>query len=244
MSRRRTAVALAAAAASFLIAPHVSPAAARPVADGPVQIALGAAAHEPPLIEGVVADQFGRFVDDVEVVATRGSRQVPAASALTYASDTDGGPQHGYFFLEVGRKGKFTVTLSKPGYRTVVLEQVRIRRTGQTVDLGEVEVPKLFATTTEASAHKRTVTTRQHGEADVTVRTKATKRPTGDLEVREGGRVVGEGSLRGSDRGDLTIELDRLPKGSHRLRAYFLGTDELKPSASATFTLVVTRSRH
>ena len=204
----------------------------------------GAAAHEPPVIEGVVTDQFGRFVDDVDVLATRGSREVPAASALTYASDTDAAPQHGYFFVEVGQKGQFTVTLSKPGYHTVVLEQVRIKRVGQTIDLGEVEVPMVFATTTGASAHKRTVTTRQHGEADVRVSTEATKRPIGDVEVRERGRVVGEGSLKGSNRGGLTIELDRLPRGSHQLRGYFLGTDELKPSASASFTLVVTRSRH
>lgn len=231
-----------AAAGAVLAAPHLLPANAAPAPD-PVR-AVVAATHRPPLIEGVVTDQLGREVDDVSVEATRGHAATPSASALTYASDQEGGPQHGYFFLEVGKKGSYTVTLSKRGYRTETYGPIRIRRLGQTVDLGEVEIVRLYSTTTSASLERRVVTTRQHGIVDVRVRTSATKRPTGVVVVREGRHVIGRDAVRRGDRGAVTVALPRLPMGNHVLRAYFLGNDDgLRPSSSPGLTLVEKKGR-
>ena len=78
------------------------------------------------LIQGVVWDQSGRAIDDVLVEAVDADGDV-AASAFTYASAWDSGPQHGYFFLEVG-PGDYTIRLSKAGYREGSVEDVVVTR--------------------------------------------------------------------------------------------------------------------
>lgn len=238
MNRSRTAAVAIAALAALVVAPQALPASASTGASAaaPVQRAGGA------LIQGVVTDQFGRPVDDVQVQATKADG-TPAASALTYASDREDGPQHGYFFLEV-TKGSYTLTLSKNGYRDAVYE-AQVTKRGQHVSLGEIEIRRLLADTkTSASLEDGTVTTRQNGEVDVTVTSRATGKPTGDVEVREGRHVVGEGQLRSRDKGHVSIELDKLGKGQHELKAYYLGSSTLKESSSKSVTLTVKKSKH
>ena len=239
MSRRRIAAVLAACGA-LLVAPHALPAqAATSHASRPAAPAL-AAVH--PLIQGVVVDQSGDPVDDVQVQATKADG-TPQASALTYASDREDGPQHGYFYVEV-TKGSYTLTLSKSGYRTVEYDAGTITRRAQKVSLGELVIKRIAAATaTRASLRKSTVNTRQHGEVTVTVTSKGAK-PVGAVEVREGRHVVGDATLRKSARGTVTIELDKLAKGQHVLKAYFLGNSSFKASSSRSFTLTVVRARH
>jgi hypothetical protein len=237
MSRRRIATLLAACGV-LLAAPHALSAEAATSDAAPV---AAAAAEVHPLIQGVVVDQAGHPVDDVEVQATKadGTEQ---ASALTYASDREDGPQHGYFFLEV-TKGTYTVTLSKKGYKTVEYDAGTISKRNQKISLGELVIKKAAAATdTTAALQKATVTTKQRGQVTVTVSSKGAK-PVGDVEVREGKRVVGDDTLRKSDGGTVTIDLDKLPKGQHELKAYFLGSAGFKASASKAFTLTVVKAR-
>lgn len=237
MSHRRTFAAAVALLAAAVIAPQALPASASPAGRAVTAQRAGQA-----LIQGVVVDQAGRYVDDVEVQATKADG-TPAASAITYASDREDGPQHGYFFLEVTR-GTYTLTFSRDGYRTLVLDDLQIERARQKLSLGEVEIQKKLAESkTEASLVRRTITTKQNGEVVVTVSARGVK-PTGDVEIREGRTVVGEDGLRARDNGQVTIELDRLPRGTHELKAYYLGSPDLKVSASTSFTLTVTRGRH
>ncbi len=239
-TRRTAAVTagLATALAALLVAPQALPASAAPHSARAVPAARAGQA----LIQGVVVDQFGNPVDDVEVQATKGDG-TPAASALTYASEREDGPQHGYFFLEVTR-GTYTLTLSRDGFKTVVLDVLQIGKARQKLSLGETEVQrKLADSRTDASLAQRKVTTRQNGVVKVTVSAKDAK-PTGDVEVREGGTVVGEGHLRAGDKGQLTIGLDRLPKGDHDLKVVYLGSTTVKGSTSQTITLTVTKARH
>lgn len=194
-----------------------------------------------PLIQGVVVDQDGRPVDGVKVQALR-EDGTPQSSAETYASDREDGPQHGYFFVEVAQ-GPFRVTLSKDGYRTVEYDAGTITRPRQRLSLGEIEITKLAASTTTASLARDTVTTKDRGAVRVTVASKATGRPTGDVEVREGRTVVGTATLTRSGKGSVTVTLDRLAKGNHTLRAHFLGTDALRASISGELTLHVVRKK-
>jgi len=224
-----------------LVATGTSPTVANPafVVSG---TAPRAAAH-PPLVQGVVVDQFGKFVDDVEVdaVGSPGGK----ASALTYASKRDDGPQHGYFYLEVGKKGSYTLTLSKDGYESLTIGPVKVPRLRSKVALGEITLTKKPAVTrTSAGLEAGSITPDAHGRVDVSVSTKATTRPVGAVQVREGHAVVGTAALRPADKGSATVVLDRLAAGSHDLKAYFLGSKTLKASASKSMTLTVKKPRH
>lgn len=239
MSRRRIVAATLAAGGVLLVAPHALPAQAA-TASHDVAAAPGKAVVQ-PLIRGIVVDQNGTPVDDVTVQATKDDG-TPQASDQTYASKREDGPQHGYFYLYV-TKGTFTLALSKNGYKTVEYDAGTITRRGQKISMGELVIKKVaVATGTKASLKKGTVNTRQQGEATVTVTSKGSK-PLGDVEVREGKHIVGEATLRKSNAGVVTIELDKLPKGAHDLKAYFLGTASFKASASTSFTLTVVKAR-
>lgn len=241
MSRRLTALAALCLGATLLV-PQASSAHQAPVgADASAGVSVSRAAVH-PLIQGVVVDQFGRPVDDVEVRAIKDDGSVQA-SAFTYASSREDGPQHGYFFLEV-TKGSFTVELAKEGYRAAEYDAGTIERRRQRISMGEIEIEKILVrTSTRASLEDDEVTTRQHGVVEVVVRC-SDGRPVGDVEVREGDQVVGEDTLRASDRGRVDIELGRLRRGDHDLVAHFVGGTTYEGSRSRTFTLTVVRGRH
>lgn len=195
-----------------------------------------------PLVQGVVVDQGGRAVDDVTVVAERADGSV-AASALTYASAREDGPQHGYFYLAVGGAGDYTVSMSKPGYRAAEVGTFHVGRRG-VVSLGEVVLQKkLAATTTRLSLDDRTLTTRQRATATVRVSTDETRRPTGEVVVRVDGDEVRTVGLDGSDRGSLEVVLPRLERGSHTVRAAFApDSPYLRGSASDGVEVTVRRA--
>jgi hypothetical protein len=233
-----------AAGAALLLTPHLlSPSAATSHSATSVAVAPARAATE-PLVQGVVTDQFGNFVDGVTVRATR-SGGAAAASAETYASVWADGPQHGYFYLEVGRTGTYTLTLAKNGYETVEYDEVMVTRRGQKLSLGEIQIEKVLASTsTNAMLTRRAVATRDRASLVVAVTTKATQKPTGEVEVREGNKVVGSVVLKPGHRGNATVTLTKLGKGGHVLRAYFLGSEDLAPSSSKRpVTLVIGKSK-
>jgi hypothetical protein len=195
-----------------------------------------------PLIQGLVIDKSGHYLDDVNVEAIRANGNT-AASSLTYASQRDD-VQHGYFYLEVGGKGDFTLTLSKDGYVTRSYPVGEVGKK-QIVSLGEITLTRAAADTeTSAKIKDDSISPDQKGKVDVTVSTKATKKPTGDVEVRDGNKVVGSDSLAAGDRGAITVTLKKLGKGTYHLKAYFLGSKTLKKSESGTVTLTVKKPKH
>lgn len=235
-------VAALAAGTAVVLTPHVLPASAS-TTHSAVVVAAPSKVASGPMIQGVVTDQFGNYVDDVEVRATRADG-TPAASAQTYASRWPEGRQHGYCYLEVGKAGTYTLTLSKKGYETVEYEAV-VTRKHKVVSLGEIAIEKIVAsTTTNAMLTKKSVSNKEKASVVVAVTTNATKKPTGLVEVREGTNVVGTGELKPGNQGAVTVTLGRLGKGGHVLRAYFLGSDDLAPSSSKQpITLMVGKSR-
>lgn len=194
-----------------------------------------------PLIQGVVADASGHFLDDVDVRAVGDSGA--AASALTYASDRAAGPQHGYFYLAVGHGGSYDVTFSKAGYvsRTVQVEVPRHRRS---VSLGEIDLKaKTSPTTTTADLKSAKVTAADKPRLTVDVSSRATAKPVGAVTVKIGHQEVGSDVLTASDRGTVTIGLKRQPAGTYKVKAYFSGSKKqnLAASSSSPVTLQVTR---
>lgn len=238
--RARVTAALAtvvALAASAFAVQQMMPASAA----APASTALVAAAPD-NLVQGVVVDQHGTPVDDVlvEAIAADGTTE---ASSFTYASRWENGPQHGYFFVPV-KRGEYTLVLSKAGYKTVEYDAGRITKRVKKISMGEIEIQKVAApTTTAAELVKPTITTRDLGAVTVTVESKAEGKLVGDVEVREGRRVVGEATIVKKAKGTVVVTLDKLPKGSHQLTAYFLGSADFKPSSSKPVTLQVVKKK-
>lgn len=238
-SRARLTAVLAtvvALAASVLAVQQMMPASAvAPAPSAPVFVA------PENLIQGVVVDQRGRAVDDVTVEAVKADGTNDAADK-TYEASWEGGPGHGYFALSVHRGG-YTLVLSKPGYRTVGYDAGLVTKRRKTISMGEIEIQKVAAPTrTEATLAKATITTKNAGSVAVTVTDPADKKAkvAGDVEVREGKKVVGTATI-GRKGGAVTVTLAKLPKGAHTLTAYYLGSADHRSSGSKGLTLTVVK---
>ena len=196
-----------------------------------------------PLLQGVVVDQGGRYVDDVRVLAVRPDGSV-AASDLSYASARPDGPQHGYFFLAVVDPGTYTVKLAKSAYVATSLGNHHVT-SGGVVSLGEVSLrKKRVASSTAVSLADSSLRPGQRGRATVDVDTAATGRPTGQVTLFVDGRRHDRTRLRGSHPGSLAFTLPRLGQGNHQVRATWSGSTYVKGSASKAVTLRVRRVWH
>lgn len=190
-------------------------------------------------IQGVVKDQFGERLGNVTVTAESAGDE---GSAITYEEPGIAGSTGFYriYDLEPGTYTlRFTSTDPKisPLTRTVT---VGAREIGQ----ADAKVTRVLpGTTTTATLGKARIKTGEKGSVTVTVKTGATKKPTGPIEVREGRSVVGDATLAKGAKGTITITLDKLGKGNHVLKAYFLGSTELKASSSGTVTLHVVKKK-
>ena len=190
-------------------------------------------------IQGVVKDQFGDPVGNVEVRATSANG---GGSAITYEEPGIAGSTGFYRIYDLAPG---TYTLSFTASAPKIVPTTTTVRVGKR-DIGKASVTVtrvLAATDVTGSLKKKTVTTKQSGAVEVTLKTAATKSPTGRIEVREGSAVVGRGSLVVGNAGRLTISLDRLAKGAHVLKVHYLGSTSLRGSTSKPLTLVVTKAR-
>jgi len=198
-----------------------------------------------PLIQGVVADSAsGRFLDNVDVKAVSEGRT--ASSSLTYSSPRADGPQHGYFYLSVGR-GTYDIVLSRSGYQSRTISDVEVTRHQRRISLGKITLKaKPVPTTTGARLKTSKITTADKGRVTVQVSSKATSKPVGDVTLMIGRKEVGSDTLTSSDGGAVTIGLKRMDVGTYKIKASFAGSrkQNLAASSSDPVTLQVTRARH
>jgi len=192
------------------------------------------------LIQGVAVDSSGKGVDNVAVQALDASTGKPAATALTYASARPSGPQHGYFYLWVDR-GVYDVVLVKRGYDATFLSDVNVRSV-KPVSLGELRLDlRDWPTSTVAEVLDPVVAPRQSVVVSVAVDSKRAKVTGGRVVVLDGGKVLATQRLARTDQGVATLDLGRLPRGTHKLSVEYRGVDGLKSSKAKTLKVVVAK---
>lgn len=128
-----------------------------------------------------------------------------------------------------GRKLVVLVTATSDGYEP------------GTAPSNVVAVPKAH-TTVNLVLSDRHITPRQVIRARITVRAQGSI-PDGRVVIRDGGSKVATFTLRGSDRGVLTVHLPRFTKGVHRLKAIYSG-DRARARSTSTVEKLVVGKRH
>lgn len=202
------------------------------------------AAARGAIVQGLVLDQGGKPVDDVKVVAYDESGAV-VASDLTYASDREDGPQHGYYYLETGR-GEFKLVFSRAGYSTTKVRDVT-RARGERGAIDPVELVKDLVPTKTVLSGPAKIKKSKAYEVSVNVKP---GRPTGKVTLFEQvrnrkGKLVDERlagtRLVGKDAGEAVFDLGRLSVGKHttKLKAVYDG-DLYNEASTRTDTLTVT----
>lgn len=192
------------------------------------------------LIQGVAVDGNGKGIDNVAVQALDASTGKPVATALTYASARRTGPQHGYFYLWVDR-GVYDIALVKRGYDASFLQDVNVDGR-KPVSLGELRLDlRDWPTSTVAEVLDPVVAPRQSVVVSVAVDSKKAKVTGGRLVVLDGRKVLASQRLTRADQGVATVDLGRLPRGTHRLSVEYRGVDGLKSSEARTLKVVVAK---
>ena len=96
---------------------------------------------------------------------------------------------------------------------------------------GTTPAPNPTTKAPSTTAAKWTLRTGRKGKAVVTV--SSSQVPTGELVVTDKGKVVARAKLSPANRGRLTITLPKMRKGTHKFVVQYLGSGQVKPSASA-----------
>lgn len=192
-------------------------------------------------IQGVITNDRGRAMDDVDVVAINEAGIVVAA-AYTYSSTSRSGPQHGYYNLVV-KRGVYTVVAEADGYQRATVRDVVVpRRT--VITLPTIELEKLQAPSKlRAEADDSSITTRERAQIEVRVTTPFTRKPLGTLLVKEGRETVAVVRLRSSNRGEVEIDLGTLDRGVHQFRVTYSGTPDIKPASAPAVEFSVRKAR-
>lgn len=195
------------------------------------------------LIQGVAVDSSGKGLDNVAVQALDASTGKPVATALTYASARDDGPQHGYFYLYVD-KGVYDVALVKRGYDASFVQDVNVNGR-KPATLGQLTLGlRDWPTSTVAEVVDPVVTPNEPVLVDVTVDSERTKVTGGRVVVSEGRRTLANERLSKSDKGVVTVNVGRLAKGTHKLTVDYKAVDGLKSSSSRTVKVTVAPRSH
>lgn len=176
-------------------------------------------------IHGVVVDQGGKKVDDVNVEAYNGQGAL-SASSLSYASP-DNETKHGYFDLCVGR-GTYTLKLSKDGYKTKRgVDAGYLVWYGTTNRyLGNVKVNKIMEdSTAKVTLSKDTIRVGDNAKGTVKITTTGGAVPTGKWQILVDGDKEDSGKLTSDDSGKFSFSVSGLSKGSHTIKASYDGDD-------------------
>jgi Bacterial Ig-like domain (group 3) len=238
MSRRRIAAAALAACGALVALPQVLPASAAPVAqDGPVTTARGGPPVGKAWLVGVITDQAGHPLQDVNVEAwpVNPDATEPVASDLTYENVADG--QRGYFRLEVPIHARYVIVVSadtEDPYRTFRYndgEPIRVgRRT--TRKLGTSEIARVARQPSKIAARLRSATVKAGKAAPITVTVtcKNVDPVLGKVTVAVAGKKVA-GTLKEASKGRITLALPGLRKpGKYTVEVSYLGDSYVKKS--------------
>lgn len=192
-------------------------------------------------IQGVAVDAAGKGVDNAAVQALDASTGVPVATALTYASPRRGGPQHGYFYLYVPQ-GVYDVVLVKRGFDASFLQDVNV--TGkEDVSLGALELDlRDWPTSTVAEVLDPVVAPKQSVVVSAVIASKRARVTGGKVVVSEGRRVLAVQKVTKRDRGTVSVDVGRLPRGTHKLSVAYKGVDGLDGSTAKTVRVTVAKS--
>ncbi len=198
--------------------------------------AAPASAAVEPKVWGVVLDGKGKPVLDVVVTAVDEDGETVASDLSYEGGAADDSPRQGYFQLFPGGNGTYTVTLKKKGFATEKFSGIKIASGDRVQGLGDVTL--LRVSKTSGKLVKETVTADDKAKVKAAV-TPGSEKPTGKLLVKKGTKVVGSGALKATHKGELTITLDKLAKGSYDLKVVYAGSGFHAESASDKFTLTV-----
>jgi hypothetical protein len=97
---------------------------------------------------------------------------------------------------------------------------------------GTTQTPGSTTKASSKTAAKYALKAGKRGKAVVTV--SSSQVPTGGVVVTDKGKVIAKAKLVANQRGKVTITLPKMKKGVHRLVVKYLGSAQVKPSASAT----------
>jgi Bacterial Ig-like domain (group 3) len=238
MNRRRIAAALA-VCGGLLLAPYTGPAGA----SGPDSGARALAAPRPPVgkawLVGVVTDQAGHPLNDVNVEAWSADGTAKrVASSLTYESIRNDG-QNGFFLLEVPIHAEYLVVVSgntDDAFRTFryrdgepVTAGLRRERS-----LGTLEIARtaLQPSATTARLKPTTVKAGKAGAITVAVTCTNVDPVLGKVTAVVAGKKV-TGTLDEGDDGRITLTLPKLKKpGRYTVEASYLGDSYVKKSTT------------
>jgi hypothetical protein len=237
---RRTIAALTACGA-LVVAPHALPASATPGV--PDQRAAVAAPAGPPVgrawLVGVITDQAGHPLQDVNVEAWPDdpAATAPTASDRTYENEQD--DQQGYFRLEVPIHARYRIVVSadpEDPYRTFQYND------GEPIKVGLRKVRRLGTSEIARVALQRSQTTAEIGPGTVragkqaritiTVACKNVDPVLGKVTASVAGKKVA-GVLTARNRGRIVLTLPKLRKAGHyTVEAWYLGDSYVRKSTT------------
>lgn len=200
-------------------------------------------------IQGLVRTQGGQFLDGVDVQAFPvGTRDSPAASALTYA-DPDTGRAHGYYRLYWLKPGFYELQVSSLDglFEPVWTEPVRVR-SRQVLDLAPIVV-SVRPQETQAKARLSDRTIRKNQTTKVLTRIRAVGDSAdlrGTARLQKGKKLIAKTKVTPSDSGEVRFKVKgrRLGVGVHKLVVVFRsGSEWLADSRSGALRLRVAKQR-
>jgi hypothetical protein len=127
---------------------------------------------------------------------------------------------------DAGGKLSVAVTALNPGYRSATKHSKAVR------------LAKARPTVT-ATLVKRSIRAADRGELVVKVKVKGMNSPEGKIRVQVGGKKQTV-ALKEYDQGEVTIELPKLRRGTHKIKVTYLGSPQVSPQSKTPTPLTVT----
>jgi hypothetical protein len=182
-----------------------------------------------PVISGVAAARE-------TLHATTGVWQVTSGVTYAYQWFVDG--------VAVAKETKNTYIVRTIDAGKSVSVRVTATATGWAAGIstsGAMPVAKLTSTTTASLAAKK-ITQRNRGVLTVKVAMAGYDVPLGQIQVKDGSKVIAKVALSTGKNGVVTIRLKKLKLGKHKLTVSYLGSVATDSSAAKRVTLKVVKA--
>lgn len=203
-------------------------------------------------IEGVVRDEHGRLIDDINVEAFDAGIEGadPSASALTYEGPDSDHP-HGFYRLVVA-PGSYFVRFSSlvgadgedGGYASQWYADKRV------VNVGDEEILRLKPVTLDraradsechAALVDDVVPVGRHPKVRVRIKSANAPHVTGSIKVTMNHHKVRTDRLRKLDHGRVVLRLPKRRLGTYRVAVSYAGSNAVKHSHSPVQVLRIVR---